>query len=208
MIRKVKSMNANEKNATTTEHQDYSKIFSGHAQLPKYDPSDTSFNALISRALMYFHPATCQTVIPTPTADDQKTAFITGYLLAFHKARVYNPVLVTDQFGGIEHKIYNDLKSRRYINDVYEAYHYFITINNGVRIDFDSSESELKAFLITSYRAAFHVAGKYDDSLFLYESELEACIMADIIRLHDSHNNARRAQARIIVKSYGIKDAT
>lgn len=198
-IKEPKPMNTDPNKIKTTEQQHPETTYDQPSQ---YDPTDLSLNGMINRSLLYFDDDLLHQLIPTPTSHDHAVALRTGYIVAFHKVRTYNYIL-TDSMQTPKQQIYLQLKNNQDILDVFYAYDRFINIDN--RDDFNSTGIPLQETFIYGYRAALHIAGKYDPALFLQGHQLSNCILAGIISLRNRYDTALRAEARLAQKHFNSK---
>lgn len=131
-------------------------------------------------------------------AKRQKFALTTGYIATLHIHRFYNCAMFLNETQ-CDSQIVKDLSQHTAISDVLQAYEALVRL-----CAHDPKDMSQKDLFILGYRAGLHVAGKYDNALFLKGQGLTSCIISDLLLLQKKHEDASRAQARIIMKHYGI----
>jgi len=136
---------------------------------------------------------------------DLPDAFSCGYLISLHKTRTYSPALSLEGVDLVEH-----LKGD--INDLpVQIKKYCHSYLFAADVDYNGTYNKptvpkLRNAFICGYCAALHKISKYDPVLALTGHLQITHIMSELLLFQKKIKDAMRAQARILVNTYGVKN--
>lgn len=146
-----------------------------------------------------YYATTAKANCSPASATECRQAFANGYIASLHKHQIYSTILFLEEKQALNA-----------IRDIFSTFS--ITLQsvdpklyyacNNILYNSSTVHSEKEAF-ICGYLLGTHKSGKYSDCLFLEGHQQEACIFSDLISCEIKQENARRAQARIIMQRFG-----